>query len=184
MSNILDIFNKNEVLLLLEILSEQLMNLFEIGALVLSRREQLGLTQLQLARLSGLSRATVNQLEGRTLKELGVTKLLVLFDLLGLDMTAGQPKQLRHALQMASQSASVSYKTVMQPKELQTALVSGIVPASLIAHIATFLDEAPLTLLVAAVQEAAQRGRVPMKLIWRHLKQWATEFQSPRAVWA
>jgi hypothetical protein len=85
---------------------------------------------------------------------------------------------------MASQSASVSYKTVMQPKELQTALVSGIVPASLIPHIATFLDEAPLTLLVAAVQEAAQRGRVPMKLIWRHLKQWATEFQSPRAVWA
>jgi hypothetical protein len=96
-------------------------------------------------------------------------------------MTAGQPKQLRHALQMASQSASVSYKTVMQPKELQTALVSGIVPASLIPHIATFLDETPLTLLAAAVQEASQRGRVPMKLIWRHLEQWAVEFQSPRA---
>ena len=160
------------------------MNLFEIGALVQSRREQLALTQIQLARSSGLSCATVNQLEGGTLKELGVTKLLVLFDLLGLDMIAGQPKQLRHALQIASQSASVSYKTVMQPKELQTALVSGVVPVSLIAHIATFLDEAPLALLVAAVQEAAQRGRVSMNLIWRHLEQWATEFQSPRSVWA
>ena len=116
------------------------MNLFEIGALVQNRREQFGLTQLQLGRLSGLSRATVNQLENGTLKELGVTKLLVLFDLLGLDMKDGQPKQLRHALEMASQSASVSYKTVMQPKELQTALVSGVVPVSLIAHIATFLD--------------------------------------------
>ena len=119
-----------------------------------------------------------------TLKELGVTKLLVLFDLLGLDMKDGEPKQLRHALEMASQSASVSYKTVMQPKELQTALVSGVVPVSLIAHIATFLDEAPLALLVAAVQEAAQRGRVSMNLIWRHLEQWAIEFQSPRSVWA
>lgn len=134
--------------------------------------------------MSGLSRATVNQLENGTLKELGVTKLLVLFDLLGLDMKDGQPKQLRHALEMASQSASVSYKTVMQPKELQTALVSGVVPAGLTAHIATFLDEAPLTLLVAAVQEAAQRGRVSLNSIWRHLEQWAIEFQSPRAVWA
>lgn len=160
------------------------MNPVEIGALMQNRREQLGLTQLQLGRLSGSSRGTVNQLEGGTLKDLEVTKLLVQFDLLGLDMIAGQPKQLRHALQMASQSASVSYKTVMQPKELQTALVSGGVPASLIAHIATFLDEAPLTLLVAAVQEAAQRGRVSMNLIWRHLEQWAIEFQSPRSVWA
>lgn len=101
------------------------MNLVEIGALVQNRREQLGLTQIQLARMSGLSRATVKQLEGGTLKEVGVTKLLVLFDLFGLDMTILQPRQLRHALQMASQSASVSYKTVMQPKELQTALVSG-----------------------------------------------------------
>ena len=160
------------------------MNLFEIGALVQNRREQYGLTQLQLGRLSRLSRARVNQLENGTLKDLEVTKLLVLFDLLGLDMTDGQPKQLRHALEIASQSASVSYKTVMQPKELQTALVSGVVPASLVAHIATFLDEAPLALLVAAVQEAAQHGRVPMKLIWRHLEQWAIEFQSPRVVWA
>jgi transcriptional regulator with XRE-family HTH domain len=151
---------------------------------VQSRREQLGLTQLQLTRLAGLSRETVSQLEEGTLKELGVNKLLILFDLLGLDLASGQPKQLRHALQMASQSASVSYKTVMQPKELQTALVSGVVPVSLTAHIATFLDEAPLALLVAAVQEAAQRGRVPMKLIWQHLEQWAVEFQSPRAVWA
>ena len=160
------------------------MNPVEIGALMQNRREQLGLTQLQLGRLSGSSRGTVNQLEGGTLKDLEVTKLLVQFDLLGLDMIAGQPKQLRHAMQIASQSASVSYKTVMQPKELQTALVSGVVPVSLIAHIATFVDEAPLALLVAAVQEAAQRGRVSMNLIWRHLEQWAIEFQSPRSVWA
>jgi len=160
------------------------MNLFEIGALVQNRREQLGLTQIQLARISGLSRATVKQLEGGTLEELGVTKLLVLFDLLGLEMIIRQPRRLRHALQMASQSASVSYKTVMQPKELQTALVSGVVPASLVAQIAIFLDETPLTLLVAAVQEASQLGRVPMKLIWCHLEQLAVEFQSPRVVWA
>ena len=160
------------------------MNLFEIGTLVQNRREQLELTQIQLARISGLSRATVKQLEGGTLKELGVTKLLVLFDLLGLEVIIRQPRRLRHALQMASQSASVSYKTVMQPKELQTALVSGVVPASLVAQIAIFLDETPLTLLVAAVQEASQLGRVPMKLIWCHLEQLAVEFQSPRVVWA
>ena len=63
------------------------MNLVEIGALVQNQREQLGLTQIQLARISGLSHATVKQLEGGTLKEVGVTKLLVLFDLLGLDLS-------------------------------------------------------------------------------------------------
>jgi DNA-binding XRE family transcriptional regulator len=39
------------------------------------RREALGLSQQALGRLAGLSRATINQLERGTLRDLGVAKL-------------------------------------------------------------------------------------------------------------
>jgi hypothetical protein len=50
--------------------------------------------------------------------------------------------------------------------------------------VATFLDEAPLPLVVSAVEEAAKRGRVPPKRIWQHVVRWASEIDSPRRVWS
>ena len=40
-----------------------MVTLVELGQATLQRRQDMGLTQAALARLSGLSRATVNQLE-------------------------------------------------------------------------------------------------------------------------
>lgn len=160
------------------------MNLADIGQLVQARREALGLTQARLARLAGLSRATINQLENGTLVDLGTAKLLVLLDLLGLDLAAQPRTPRRRALALLSQTASVSYRHSLEPRALADALATGELPATLIPQVATLLDEAPLPLIVAGVAEAAERTRTPPKTLWKHLATWADELRSPRAAWA
>jgi hypothetical protein len=46
------------------------------------------------------------------------------------------------------------------------------------------LDEAPLSLILAAVEEVASSSSKPPKLLWKHLLHWAHDLQSPRAVWS
>ncbi len=160
------------------------MNLPEVGLLVRQRREALGLSQARLARMSNLSRATINQLETGTLVDLGVAKLANLLDLIGLRFEAAPRVPSRRALFMASRTASVSYRTTLRADRLAAALVTGQVPPVLMPHVSTFIDEAPLSLVVSAVEEAAALGDVPPKRIWQHLLRWARELGSPRQVWA
>ena len=160
------------------------MNLRELGVRVRERREALGLSQLRLARLAGLSRATINQLETGTLKDLGVAKLASLMDLVGLQLEAGLRPGQRHGLLMAGRTASVSYKIPLQAAQLARVLASGELPPAWIPHISTLLDEAPLALLVSAVEEAAQRTQVPPRQIWRHVVRWAKQLHSPRGAWS
>jgi len=160
------------------------MNLSDIGQLVHARRSVLGLSQAQLATLSGLSRATINQLEGGTLVDLGAAKLIALLNLVGITLDAGASKGHQSALQSISRSASVSYKTLLDPNALATALVDGVLPKQLTPHIATLLDEAPMALIVAAVEEVAAISSTSPKLLWKHVFHWARELQSPRGVWA
>jgi transcriptional regulator with XRE-family HTH domain len=160
------------------------MNIADIGQLVHKRRIALGLSQARLAALSGLSRATVNQLENGALVDLGVAKLMALLDLLGIAFYADVRKARKHALQSVSQTASVSYKLALEPAALAAALVGGDLPPGITPQIATLLDEAPLALIVAAVEEVAEASSQPPKLLWRHLLQWAHALGSPREVWA
>jgi len=160
------------------------MNLADIGQLVQARRSALGLSQAQLATMSGLSRATINQLEGGTLVDLGAAKLIALLNLVGIKLDAGASKGHQSALQSISRSASVSYKTLLDPNALATALVDGVLPKQLTPNIATLLDEAPMALIVAAVEEVAANSRTSPKLLWKHVFHWARELQSPRGVWA
>jgi transcriptional regulator with XRE-family HTH domain len=159
------------------------MNLREIGQLVYERRTALELSQAQLARLANLSRATINQLENGTLIDLGIAKLTRLLDLLGLQIHTSQHRQFR-GLVMATRSASVSYKTSLKPKQLAMALASGELPLAFTPHVATFLDEAPLAVVVAAVEESAKLQGIPVKKVWKHLSRWAKTLKSPRLVWA
>ena len=160
------------------------MNLADIGQLVHARRTALGLSQAQLATMCGLSRATINQLETGSLVDLGVNKLIALLDLVGINLDAGARKGHQHALQSVSQSASVSYKSVLDPAALAAAMVDGALPERLTLHIATLLDEAPLSLIVAAVEEVATASSMSPKLLWKHLFHWAKDLHSPRGVWA
>ena len=159
------------------------MNLADIGQLVQARREALGLSQARLARLAGLSRATINQLENGSLVDLGAAKLMALLDLLGMNLAA-QPRASRaQALALLSQTASVSYKQALSPGALADALVTGDLPPALVPQVATLLDEAPLPLIVASVAEVAERTQTPPKTLWKHLVAWAQALQSPRAAW-
>jgi transcriptional regulator with XRE-family HTH domain len=77
------------------------MKLADIGQLVHERRQALGLSQARLALMSGLSRATINQLETGSLVDLGAAKLISLLDLVGLNMDARTRKGREHALHIA-----------------------------------------------------------------------------------
>ncbi len=160
------------------------MLLDEIGIRVRERRLALRLSQDRLAKLAGLSRATVNQLETGSIQDLGVAKLGALLDLLGLRLEANARSTSRRALLMASRAASVSYKTRLEAGQLAQSLTTGNLPSALISHIATLLDEVPLSLVISAVEEAAKRSQVPPKQIWRHVVGWARELRTPRKAWA
>jgi transcriptional regulator with XRE-family HTH domain len=160
------------------------MNLADIGQIVHARRTALGLSQARLALMSGLSRATINQLETGSLVDLGVAKLIALLDLVGINLDAGARKGHQGALQSVSQSASVSYKTLLDPAVLAAALVDGALPKGITPHVAAMLDEAPLSLIVAAVEEVASSSSMSPKLLWKHVFHWAKDLHSPRGLWA
>jgi transcriptional regulator with XRE-family HTH domain len=160
------------------------MHLKDLSPLIQVRREALGLSQDRLAKLCGLSRATINQLENGSLVDLGAAKLLALLQLLNIEINAQERPAKANALVLLSQTASVSYKRSLKPAELRQALAHGALPEAIAPHIATLLDEAPLPLILAGVEQVAQQTHVPAKQLWKHLKIWAQDLQSPRAVWA
>lgn len=160
------------------------MNLREIGLKVGQRRTDLGLSQARLAKLCGLSRSTIHHLEKGSLNDLGAAKLLSLLSLLGLDVLTQEHTKKHHGLDMASKTASVSYKTKLESSDLSRSLVTGELPEKIYPHVATLIDEAPLAIIVSAVEEAAHDNHVAPKVIWKNIDRWAHEMHSPRSVWA
>jgi transcriptional regulator with XRE-family HTH domain len=147
------------------------MNLLEIGQAVRTRRLELGLSQGQLAHLSSLSRQTIVGLESGALADLGVNRVGQILSALGLDMPAVglRARGKQRALWKAAKTASVSYADEMSPDALGHALASGEVPPSYQAHLAHLLDEAPVQIVVMAVEEAASRAHIQPRQVWRNL---------------
>ncbi|WP_326539866.1 helix-turn-helix transcriptional regulator [Pseudorhodoferax sp.] len=145
------------------------MDLSTLGTVVRERRETLGLTQTRLAQLSGLSRQTLVGLEAGVLSDLGFNRVAQLLSVLGLDF--GPPSQAarsrKRGLWMAAKNASVSHVDEVPPDALGRALVSGSVPKGYAAHLTHLLDEAPVPLVVMAVEEAAENQGVAPKAVWR-----------------
>jgi transcriptional regulator with XRE-family HTH domain len=160
------------------------MNLREIGLKVWQRRTDLGLSQDRLSKLCGLSRSTIHHLEKGSLNDLGAAKLMSLLSLLGLDMITQERHKWQHGLYMASMTASVSYRTKLLSRDLSRSLASGVLPDQIYPHVATLLDEAPLEIIVSAVEEAAKNNHVAPKVIWKNIDRWAQEMHSPRSAWA
>jgi transcriptional regulator with XRE-family HTH domain len=160
------------------------MNLIHLGRTIKAKRQALGLSQERLAKLGGLSRATINQLECGALHDLGANKLFHLLSVLGVSIEAHPKTNQTQALALVSQTASVSYNTALQPAALGQALLTGQYPTAFTPHLATLLDEAPLSLIVSAVQEVAQNNPQTAKQIWKHLCKWAREFGSLRMAWS
>jgi transcriptional regulator with XRE-family HTH domain len=158
------------------------MQLYEIGQAVAKRRAELDLTQAQLAKLTGLSRVTVNQLEAGKVKDLGINKLIPLLGVLGLELNA-TPRPEQRGLYKAAVSANVSYKGHLTERALAKALASGQIPEGYESQISSILDEVPVPVVVKAVEEASKNSGTPPRTIWKNLAAWSKDLHLYRDVW-
>lgn len=149
------------------------MVLADLGTLIRERREALGLSQSRLARFSGLSRRMLAGLEAGEPSYVGVSRVPHLLSVLGLNLDLDPPSQAawsrKRGLWMAAKNASVSYVQEVPPDTLAHALISGSVPTAYAAHLTHLLDEAPVPLVVMAVDEAAANEGVAPKAVWRNV---------------
>lgn len=70
---------------------------------------------------------------------------------------------------MAAKTASVSYADELAPEALGQVLASGAAPQPFAPHLAHLLEEAPVPIVVMAVEEAASRAHVPPRPVWRNV---------------
>lgn len=158
------------------------MQLYEIGHAIAKRRAELDLTQAQLAKLAGLSRFTVNQLETGKVKDLGINKLIPLLSVLGIELTTRlRPEQ--KGLYKATVSANVSYKGDLTERLLADALATGRIPQGYESQLSVILDEVPVPVVVKAAEEAATHSGIPLRNIWKHLATWSKDLHLYRGVW-
>ena len=163
----------------------------ELGSSVRTRRSDMGLTQTTLAKLSGLSRATVNQVENGTINDLSLTRASKLLGVLGLSMTVTTPRP-RHsksrgakssALDLAARTAGVSYRVAMNADQLRDSLSTGAVPPEFMPHVHTLLEEAPVSLLATVVEELHEELGVDRPQVWKRMRTLAHQFKSTRELW-
>jgi transcriptional regulator with XRE-family HTH domain len=161
----------------------------ELSQAVRSRRADIGLTQTDLARLSGLSRATVNQLENGTIKDLSLTRTAKLLSALGLSITISpaRPKRLSRgskphlpAIVQAAQSASVSYRRPLPPDTLEEAIATAEVPHGYAPHLNAFLEDASASLLADVVEEVHRKRGIERKNLWSGFRSLAKTLGSRR----
>ncbi len=154
----------------------------------------MGLTQNALARISGLSRSTINAVEKQTIGNLSIEKAERLLESIGLSMsvTPGHASRQpglskvppsRTALERAALTASVSYGTKLKPKELETALLTGEAPETIRPHLQVLLDEAPMSLLANVVDELHRKTWIEPAQVWHQMRQLALDLQCFRAIW-
>lgn len=159
------------------------MQLRELGKIIKSKRSEMGFTQLQLAKLAGLSRTTINQIESGTINDVGFNKLADLLSVLGLSFDACPTGAIKHPLQVAARTASTSYKNILSPAVLKKMLSTGVAVKEYESHMATLLEEAPVPVVVMAIQAAAEATGTPMKTMMQNVSTFAHNLGVYRKVW-
>ena len=101
-------------------------------------------------------------------------------EVLGLNAVTFALLTPRRWLWMAAQTASVSYRSILTPELLLEILTTGESPAAFKSHVLHLLEEAPIQIVVLAVEQAAQQSSVPIATIWSNVAQLADEMQSRR----
>lgn len=163
----------------------------EISALVRTRRTDMGISQTALSRLSGLSRATVNQVEKGTIKDLSLTRTAKLLEVLGLSLSfsPARPRQQPlvpklTAIERATKSANVSYSRAMHPDMLKSAIRTGVATKDFEPHINSVLEDASVALLAEMVEEVHSSDALPHQLLWSNMRSLAMALHSRRELWA
>lgn len=163
--------------------------LHEIASAVRARRDEMGLSQEKLARLSGLSRTTVNRLEQGTIEDLSVNRASRLLDVLGINLqvATGRSSVAKPAsmspLQRAAATASVSFARAVTATQLRRVLLGGPVPEDLIPHVRAFLEDAPVSLLAAVVGQLQDEDGAGLASTWRHMRELAQVMETSRDIW-
>ena len=162
----------------------------ELGQAMRMRRAEMGLSQAQVAALSGLSRQTVNQLETGAVPDLGLNKAERLATLLGLalrvDAGRARPARLQKMtpLMRAAATASVSYKAPLTAAKLKHILMTGRVAEDYAPHLHAFLDEAPVSLLASVADQLHEQVGLDRGAVWKTYRRLAHEVKSQREIWA
>lgn len=142
----------------------------DAGRLIRAYRKASGLSQKDLARMGGVSRATLNYLEsGREEVEVGAGKLFALMAALGitLNLPAGVERPADDAiLEAAVKQHGGRGKARLTVPLLLEALASGAVPPGADAGLKSFLDTAPAAEVIVAVRTASARSGNPPKEVW------------------
>lgn len=130
---------------------------------IAARCTSLGLSLTQVRRLAGVDHSLAD-----------------LAFVLGLDPLTMKPLKQRRWLWMAAQTCSVSYQKPLTPDGLLEILTTGELPPADSATFLHFLDEAPLTVVVMAIEQASQLSSVPIERIWHHVDKIAAAWSSTR----
>lgn len=164
--------------------------LTELSSAVQQRRSDMGISQTYLAKLSGLSRATVNELEKGKIKDLSIGRTAQLLGVLGLSLniSAPRPKSRKSegkspALDLAARMASVSFRENISAHELRQALLLGESVGKFMPHIRTFLDEASVAMLAGVVEQLHQENGVERTETWQRMRHMARALKTVRTIW-
>lgn len=157
--------------------------LHELGHALRARRTEMGLSQAKVAALSGLSRQTVNQIETCAAPDLGLNKAERLASVLGLTLLVQTSRQhFKHSrmtpLARAAATASVSYKTPIPRAKLKQILAAGRLPEKYIPHVHAFLDDAPVSLLGAVVEQLHNEAKISREAVWQNYRSLARQVKS------
>jgi transcriptional regulator with XRE-family HTH domain len=157
----------------------------ELGTAVRQRRQEMGLSQHQLADLVELSRATVNELETGKLKDLSSNRIERLANELGfaVGLVGTRRAKGKSALEAAARVASVPYTTELPASMLFDSIKDGVVPPGHIPHLRTLLQEAPIAILADIAEEMQQQHAVPKPETWKRMRMLAAVLKCDRRLW-
>jgi transcriptional regulator with XRE-family HTH domain len=159
----------------------------ELGQALRARRAEMGLSQAQLAALSGLSRQTVNQIETCAAPDLGINKAQRLASVLGLMLRveAGRPRLGRppKLMPLTRAAATASVRTPLTAPALKRILASGNLPEKYIPHLSALLDDAPVSLLGAVAEQVHDEANIPREDVWKNYRSLARQVKSRREIW-
>lgn len=164
--------------------------LSELSTMVKRQRSDMGLSQERLAELAGLSRATINELETGKFTNLSLTRAERLANTLGFGLGVTGVRKAKSegdaasALETAARSGSISYSESIPPETLRHTLTTGVIPPNYIPQLRALLDEAPLTVLSAAVAQIELENDVPRRATWQRMRQLATATACARGIWS
>jgi transcriptional regulator with XRE-family HTH domain len=152
----------------------------ELGPKIRQARTAKKLTQEELALASDLSRTTINQLESGACPDIGVKKLMSVFEVLGLEMdvTKKSKKRATDFFELACLSANVSYRGKLAKQELASALVTGKAPKDKRPQLRVVFDELPSSIFDGLVRQASTF--CPAEKVSRNISAIAREIHSQK----